>query len=490
MPASTRLARASRTMAHAYRNKLREAAHVDESDVEAARARSIVALSMRAAEMMLSSGATAARATRLVLSICRYYGLPAQVDITYTRITISYEPSAASDPITVMRMVKPGTIDYDQLTRVENLIQAMSRDALEIEVMYRRLDHVRREPRTYRLWVTHGAAALMGGAVAMLLGGNRSDVIIAMVTTFLVELVRNGMDRRGMNTFFTQAAAASMAALVGLAVMSGRAYLPDSLQMASPGLVVAAGMVPLLAGLGIVTAAGDAIDAYYMSAGSRAVEVSVLTSGIVLGLVATLSLGLWLGVPSYLAPIGGFSATPVAQLFSAGLIAASFGVLCNMGPRSALAAISMGVAAQLAYLGAVALTTSTPARSGLAALVIGLLARLVTTPLRIPLVALISTGIAPLMPGLLLYRGIFALLTDLPSSSASIPMPGEDPQTLLLKCLMTGAALAVGSSFGAALSNTALRWATKGTVRRPIRANGDGSSFRRRRVAPAKVKRS
>ncbi|MGO4957062.1 threonine/serine ThrE exporter family protein [Luteococcus sp. Sow4_B9] len=481
MPASTSLARASRSMAQAYRSKRREEAHVDELDVEAARARAIVALSMRAAAMMLSSGATAARATRLVLSICRFYGLPAQVDITYTRITISYEPSSASDPITVMRMVKPGSIDYDQLTRVENLIQTMTREELEIEVMYTRLHNIRREPRTYRGWVMQAAAALMGGGVAMLLGGNQSDVIIAMITTFLVELVRSNMDRRGMNTFFTQASAAAMAAMVGLLVMYGRAYLPDGLQMASPGLVVAAGMVPLLAGLGIVTAAGDAIDAYYMSAGSRAVEVFVLTSGIVLGLVATLSLGLWLGVPSYLAPIGGFSATPLAQLVSAGVIAASFGILCNMGPRSALAATAMGVVAQLAYMGAAALTTSAPGRAGLAALMIGLLARLVTTPLRIPLVALVSTGIAPLMPGLLLYRGIFALVSDIPEVPGSIPTPGEDAQTLLLKCLMTGACLAVGTSFGSALSNTGLRLATKGTVQRPIRANGDGSNVRRRR---------
>ncbi|MEL4357715.1 MULTISPECIES: threonine/serine ThrE exporter family protein [unclassified Luteococcus] len=483
-PASTRLARASRSVARAYRSKRREEAQTDETDVEAVRARAIVALSMRAADMMLSSGSTAARATRLVLSICKHYGLPAQVDITYTRIMISYEPSAAGDPITVMRMVKSGSIDYDRLTRVESLIQAMTADALEIPVMFNRLRNIRREPRTYRAWVLHGAAAMMGGGIAMLLGGNRADVILSMLATITAEFIRSNMDRRGMNTFFTQVAAASGAAIVGLVAMTGRSLLPEGLQQASPGLVVAAGMVPLMAGLGIVTTAGDAIDAYYMSAGSRLVEVFVLTSGIVLGLIATLSMGLWLGVPSYLAPIEGFAATGLAQVVAAGIIAASFGVLCNMGPRSMLAATALGVTGQLVYMASAALTTSTPARSGLAAVGVGLVARLVTTPLRIPVVALISTGVAPLMPGLLLYRGIFGLVSDMPAGSGGIPTPGNDPQSLLLKCLMTGAALAVGSSFGAALGNTGLRLVTKGTVRRPIRANGDGSGFRRRRATP------
>lgn len=480
-PASTRLAQASRSMAHAYRAKRREEAQVVENDVEAARARAIVALSMRAAEMMLSSGATAARSTRLVLSICRHFGLPAQVDITYTRILISYEPSSASDPITVMRMVNPGLVDYDRLSRVENLIQTMSEEDLDIHLMYSRLRNIRREPRSYRLWVVYGAAAAMGGGVAMLMGGNRSDVLLSMFATFAAEFVRNNMARRGMNTFFTQASSAAMAAVIGLLVMTGRAHLPESLPQASPGLVVAAGMVPLLAGLGIVTTAGDAIDAYYMSAGSRAVEVFVLTSGIVLGLISVLACGIWLDVPSYLAPIDGFAASLPAQLASAGIIAASFGLLCNMGPRSALAATAVGIVAQCVFLVTTALTTSSPARSGLAALLVGLLARLVTTPLRIPVVALISTGIAPLMPGLLLYRGIFVLVSEVPEAAVGIPVPGQDAQTLLLKCLLTGAALAVGSSFGAALGNTALRLATKGTVRRPIRANGDGSGFRRRR---------
>lgn len=482
MPASTRLARASRSMAHAYRNKKQALQQAEETDVESARARSIVALAMRAAEMMLSSGATANRTTRLVLSICRNYGLPAQVDITYTRIMVSYEPSVASDPITVMRMVAPGGIDYDRLTRVENLISRMGPDELALDVIADRLRHIRHDPGSYRLWVLHACAALMGGGVAMLLGGNQADVLLAMLTTFGVEAVRNAMTQRGLNTFFTQAAAASVAALVGLAVMTGRANLPETLQQASPGLVVAAGMVPLLAGLGIVTTAGDAIDAYYMSAGSRLVEVVVLTSGIVLGLLATLSLGLWLGVPSYLAPIGGFTAGSATQLVSAGLISAAFGVLCNMGPRSTLAAMGIGLVAQLAYMTSVVATTSTPARSTLAALVIGALARLLTTPLRIPMVALISTGVAPLMPGLLLYRGIFAMVSEMPGGGA-IPDPANSAQVLLLKCLMTGAGLAIGTSFGASLANTVLRYVTKGTVSRPIRANGDGSAVRRRRTS-------
>lgn len=461
MPASTRLAKASRSMTHAYRNQRRVISLAHHADLEMARARAITDLAMRAAEMCLSSGATAARTTKQILNLCRAFDLPAQIDITYTRILLSYEPSVAADPITIMRTVRPGEVDYDRLTRVETLLDRIHTEKLTLEVASARLDNIRAEPRTYRPWVLLLAAAVLGGAVAALLGGNQADILVSGLATLLVEMLRGALLRRGVNSFFAQAVSAAIPTTFGLLAMAAHSLLPEPLQVVHASLVVAAGMVSLLAGLGIVTAAGDGIDGYYMSAGTRAVEVVVMTGAIVLGLVTTLWFGLWLGVPAYLSPAAGYSTTSVVEWISAGVIAASFAVLCNMGPRSVLAATVLGVLLQVSYTLTHGEISSTAARAGAAALVVGFVARLVTRPLRIPMVALISTAVAPLMPGLLLYRGVFALTNPTLGADRS---SGEDGTAMLLRCLLTGVALAAGSSFGASMSGLILRAARRFTA--------------------------
>ena len=451
-----RLADAQRRLDHAYRTR-QGAAEQESIDADAAIARTITELAMRIGELSLASGASAARTTQMLRHVTRAYGLPMHVDVTYTRIILSYQPSIAADPITVMRSVAPGGVEYDRLTRLETLVLRIEEERLPLDEARAQLRQVVTEPRVYRRWVLVYAAAVMGGAVAMLIGGTWADILVAFVATGASELVRSALVRRGLANFFAQAAAASVPTLIGLAVMAtGPAFA--GVPAVTPSMVIAAGMVALLAGLGVVTAAGDAIDGYYISAGARVVEVTVMTGGIVMGLVLTLWLGLRAGVPAYIAPTEGFYTPTAVALVSAGIIAASFGVLCNMGPRSLVVATGLGVLLWGVYELSGTLLASYPARVGVAALVIGFLSRLVTRPLRIPMVAMITVGIAPLMPGLLLYRAIYGF------TSSSVGL-GETPSVLLTTCALTALGLAAGSGFGANLAGVGLRLARPRRVR-------------------------
>lgn len=471
MPASTRLAIATARMTHAYRRQMREVARGAVIDAEAQTARAITEFAMRAAEMSLASGATAQRTTSLVQHITRAYQLPMYVDVTYTRILLSYQPSVASDPITLMRLVQAGGAEYDRLTRVETLVDRIQTQRLSIDEASARLQQIADEPRQYRQWVLWTAAAVMGGAVSAMLDGNLFDDLAAMVATLLVEIIRGALLGRGVNRFFSLAVSAAVPTLLSLLVMMLRASLPVELRMISPSLMVAAGMVNLLAGMGIVQAAGDAIDGFYISAAARATEVFVLTGGVVLGLLTTLWAGLYLGVPAYLSPSGNFVDSATVQLVTGGLVALTFGVSCNMGPRSLVAATLFGLVLWSGYLLAQGVLVAYPAQAGVGAVAVGVLARLLTKPLRIPVVALVTSGVAPLMPGLLLYRGVFALTT--PGMS---PEPGS---TLLVRAFLTAIALSAGSSFGASIAGVVLR------VVRSVRHRRDERIARSQPVPPA-----
>lgn len=168
----------------------------------------------------------------------------------------------------------------------------------------------------------------------------------------------------------------------------------------------------------------------------------MLTSGIVVGVVTTLWVGLRLGVPSYLAPAAGMTAPDWVRVIAGGGIALAFAVGAQVRPWAALGCAGFGAGLWLVYLAALPLTSGQhAAAAGIAALAIGAGGQIVATLTRMPTVTFVSAGIAPLMPGLLLYRGIYQVLDGGEAVS--------DGAALLLSTLLTGFALAVGSSLGA-----------------------------------------
>lgn len=437
-------------MRQAYaRTRRAEAAAGLRPDAEEAYARAVIDLAMLVGETAMMCGATAARSTKLVRRVAAAYDLPVQVDATYIRIIVSYHPSVAADPITTMRVVPAGTIDYHRLGELEALVNDISTGSLDAASARVRLSDVRGRPSQYQTWVVVLASAAMGGAFAAFLGGSFADQVIAALATALVDLVRRPVLRLGATAFFAQVVGAAVPTAIALALMSARAHSSAQFwQGVSPSIVVAAGMASMLAGVGLVTTASEAIDGYYITAGARTYEVLTMTGGIVLGLLLTLWAGLQLGVPGYLAPGSGYTAPLALQLFAAGVIAISFGIGCHMGPRASVVAFALGTLLYASYAAARLLTDSHPAASGVAAVVVGLVSQLSARRLWIPAVAMVTVGVSPLMPSLLLYRGVFAAVTG---------MGPDRPGALLLRCAMTALALAVGTSFGTSLAIAAQR---------------------------------
>ncbi|GAA1390089.1 threonine/serine ThrE exporter family protein [Luteococcus peritonei] len=454
MPASRPRAFGPRPVAHAHSSARREHALANDPGTTAEQAREVIDLAIQASELLLASGASAAATTAQATRLGRSFGVALGVDVTYTRIVVSAEVPGAL-PMTVMRLAPTGAQDYDRLARVESLVGSVDHDGLAVETVRARLHHISAEPHGYQRWLSLLAAGLLGGGVALLLDGGWADIAACMLATLLVELVRRGLASRGMSNFFTQALSAVLPTGLGLGLLVLRPVLPDGLPLPSPSLAVAAGMVSLLAGIGVVGAASDAVDGYYLSAAARVLEVTVLTAAIVVGLMTTLSLGLLLGVSAQLSPTAGDEASVWLRLLAGGLVAGCFAVSCTLEPRSLPAAMLLGVMAQAAYLAVWHLLPSAPAASGVAAIGVGLVARLVSHPIRTPLVALVTTSVAALMPGLLLYRGIFAVLFNSRAGQQ------ESASALLTDCALTAVLLAAGSSFGISLGGLLLRLARR-----------------------------
>ena len=317
------------------------------------------------------------------------------------------------------------------------------------------------------------------------MGGNPVESLLAALSTGLVDVVLRRAGRAGVPGFFLQLIGGAIPTVVGVGVMVAVAALGIDARI-WPSVIVAAGMASLLAGLSLVAAAQDALDGYHLTAAARTFEVVTGSTGIAIGVMGTLWLGLSLGVPAYIVPTGGIPTRVDVTLASAAVIGLAFAVMGHARPLPALASGLLGtLGAGLATL--VDETTGNwPFAVGVAAFSIGLATTVVRRLLRVPFGALASGAIAPLLPGMLIYRGLYGLLAELGENS-------HPSSYLLVMAGVVGLALAIGTSAGRIVGRQVLlpaddigrravkavgRMATAPRVRRSRRRQPEWRSYR------------
>jgi len=222
-------------------------------------AHAALGLALRIGESMLAMGVAAADVTATVLRVAAAYGLTScQVDVTFTSLTVSYDPDDAV-PLTLMRIVRPRGLDYTRLQGVTDLARALKTDSLDIEDAHRRLDAVASAPHPYRRRISALGWWGIAGAVGFLLGGGWLVALVAALTTGVIGQLIRVLGRRGLPMFFQQAAGAAVATATAVLLVVWDVDVSSS-------LVVAAGIVVLLAGLSLVSSAEDAIRGFPVAA--------------------------------------------------------------------------------------------------------------------------------------------------------------------------------------------------------------------------------
>ncbi len=417
-------------------------------------AHAALGLALRIGESMLAIGASAADVTATVLRVAAAYGLTTcQVDVTFTSLMVSYDREDAV-PLTAMHTVRTRGMDYTRLQGVTDLARVVSAGGVEIEEAHHRLDRVVSAPRTYRRSVHALGWSGVAGSTGILLGGGWLVALIAALTTAAIEQSMRVLDRRGLPLFFQQ--------VVGAAVATGVAVLLVAWQVdVRSSLVVAAGIVVLLAGLSLVGAAEDAISGFPVTAAARAFEVVTLTAGIVVGIAGVLDLVQRAQVPLSVVPGSPSTAPFVVGLAASAGIAGFWALASEARPRATGLAAVAGTLAWTTFWAASELGTGPAVASGIAAVAIGFSGELLTERLRIPPMLVAVCGIVPLLPGLTIYQGLFAIVVD-----ADI----EGGLTALVGAGAIGLALAAGVTLGEYLG-------------RPIRGGRDRYDRRVRRRA-------
>lgn len=424
--------------------------------------RSVLDLVLRTGEAMISTGAPAGDVTAALLRLAAGFGVTScQIDITFIAIIASIDRD--DDPITQMRVINVRTADYSRLDALIRLVDDAGARRIDLAEAHHRLDAIVAAPHPYRRWLVTVALGVMAAGVAVLLNGGWLTALVAAVTTMLVDRILRMLRNKGVPYLFQQAVGAGIATLVALGLIWSRERFGWSDELLPPSLVVASGIVVLLAGLSLVGAAEDAISGFPLTAAARGFEVVLYTVGIVVGIGFVLDLGQRLGVPLRITDLSTLSTPVVLQVVAGGVIAGAWAIASYTRAGTVAFVVPVGAVAVAAYLGFRELALGASTSTFAAALVVGLLAGAAGPRLHAPPLVVSICGITPLLPGLAIYSAMFALV----ESGNLIEGVGD-----LLGAAGIGLALAAGVTLGEFLATPLGAEADRWKRRVRLRARG------------------
>ena len=374
-------------------------------------------LCLRVGETLMANGAGAADVTATMQSLAIHLGLrAADIDVTFTSLSMSYQSSPDISPVVLIRQVKQRDIDYEDLTRADHLVRDVLADRLTLaEARVEAARIVSTGHQTPR-WAVTVATGVMCAGVGLMLGGDALVIGVAALAGVVIDRLQLVMSRRRLPTFYLQIAGGGVATLLAV----GAAALSDEID---PSLAVTANIIMLLSGIGFMGALQDALSGFYLTASARIIEALLATAGLIAGVSGGLTVaeiaGVQIGhvVPGRVVALDTLTVAAVgAGIAAAAFAVASYSPWRVVVPIALVAAVAMLASEGVDYAG-----FDRTWAAGVAALLVGLVAYGVAGWARVPPLVVVVSAIVPLLPGLSIFRGL-SLLTagDAAASSRGV----------------------------------------------------------------------
>ena len=438
-----------------WRVRLAEAIHVDAASrpetqailsIDEMYARRVIDLAMRIAEALIAVGAAANEVVLSVTRVTAALGIrPVHVDITFNSIAVSYHGGESDLPFTLIRVVRAPVPDHSKLQQLQALVAEIE-SGLDLGEARIRFHVIRRMPFRYRPTVIVLAQGLLAVGVCLLYGASWLTTLVALLAACSAALTQRWMARLHVPFFFSQAAGALVVTAFAAVTNALRANGVMLFGDASPGIIVAAGIVLMLAGMSVVAAAQDAIDGFALTAGGRILDLALLTLGVVIGIVGGVSLAQRLGVGFPLSTDPPSLGPAAMQMVGVVLIAVTVAVWNGATARTILVSALLGSIAWVGFSAAVAGDIGVPLASALGALIASFIGTLIAHRLHVPSIAVTTAAIVPMVPGSVVYRGLLGIVEAEDDAIRLILGFSE-----LFQAGAIGLALASGASLGLVL---------------------------------------
>ncbi|MFC8201393.1 threonine/serine exporter family protein [Streptomyces sp. NPDC060006] len=434
---------------------------VQKSEDEGPAVPRVLDLTLRIGELLLAGGEGAEDVEAAMFAVCRSYGLDrCEPGVTFTLLSISYQPSLVEDPVTASRTVRRRGTDYTRLSAVYRLVDDISDDETEVslEEAYRRLAEIRRNRHPYNGWALTTATGLLAGAASVLVGGDLIVFVAAAIGAMLGDRLAWLCAGRGLPEFYQFTVAAMPAAAMGAALTVAHVDVRAS-------AVITGGLFALLPGRALVAGVQDGLTGYYITAAARLLEVMYFYVGIVIGVLVVLYFGVTLGAE--LNPDAALQSAerPYWQIGASMLLTFTFAVLLQQERSTVLivtlnGGVAWSVYGAMHYAGEISPVASTAVAAGL----VGLFGQLLSRYRFASALPYTTAAIGPLLPGSATYFGLLAIAQN----------NVDEGLVSLTKAAALAMAIAIGMNLGSEISRLILRvpGATAGARRAAKRTRG------------------
>ncbi|MFE1953829.1 MULTISPECIES: threonine/serine exporter family protein [Streptomyces] len=366
----------------------------------------VLDLTLRIGELLLAGGEGAEDVEAAMFAVCRSYGLDrCEPTVTFTLLSITFQPSLVDDPVTASRTVRRRGTDYNRLAAVFRLVDDISDEDVEVslEEAYRRLAEIRRNRHPYPGWALTSASGLLAGAASILVGGDLIVFFAAAIGAMLGDRLAWLCAGRGFPEFYQFLAAAMPPAGIGILLTLASVDVRAS-------AVITGGLFALLPGRALVAGVQDGLTGFYITAAARLLEVMYFFVGIVIGVLIMLYVGVQLHAE--LNPEAALKVIdrPYWQIAASMALSLAFAVLLQQERSTVLMVTLNGGVAWVVYgamhvAGGISPVASTAAAAGL----VGLFGQLFSRYRFASALPYVTAAIGPLLPGSATYFGLLAI---------------------------------------------------------------------------------
>lgn len=361
-------------------------------------------LLLRLGDILVSSGAATSDVEAAVIAAANALGVPrTEVEITFNAVSVTLIRDDGP-PVTQIRVVRHRSANYERLAKVHNLVIDLNDHDLSRREAAARLSEIEALQPNYPRWLVSVAWGMLAAAVTLLLGGSFMIGAVAFGSTVLVDQIGRYLRSHGWPDFYLQLCGGFTVA----AIAAGVTALDADVR---PSLVVAGGIIVLLAGLSIVSTLQDALTGFLVSAAARIMEVVLMTAGIIAGVALALVLVEQWDITMDIVPPT--TATSVVDLpiraVAAGIGAASFAVAYQTPRRLLLPSWAIGTLSFVVWYAMQQSIGGDALSAAAAALVVGLVAHIVALRMNAPPLVVVVPGLVILLPGLTIYRALLEL---------------------------------------------------------------------------------
>ncbi|SDI06244.1 Uncharacterized membrane protein YjjP, DUF1212 family [Arthrobacter subterraneus] len=369
-------------------------------------ARRTLDFALSLAETMFRYGAGALEVETSIIAVTAAFGLDnIEVDITNQSVVLNYSAKDQT-PTTVLRVVRSWTNNYAGLTRVHQLVTDIADGGVDRSEAIRRLEEITHRPKPFPRWMVTAAFGVFAAAIVAFIGGGPLGSLISFASCIGVDLLSRQLGRWRVPEFFATATSAALVTFIAMLMWWLEAPI-------SPALVVVGGILLLLPTGRLVSATQDAINGFPVTAAGRFLSAFLVFAGLVSGIAVALVFGKLIGVPELdvTSSEGSLYPLPVVAVFV--FVAIAMICVAEQTDLSLIIPTSLiGTAGFLLYSLVVNLGVGYRLAPAVAAVLIGMLARVVALRMGAPQLVVAVPAVMFLYPGLTIFRSMYDLTIE------------------------------------------------------------------------------